>query len=216
MKFITSFSGGKDSMLALDRMIRQGHSPVGLFVSASSEKKSWYHDINRELMEKIAESLQIPLFFVVCLSGEQYSVSFEKEIKKIILQTNAEAIVFGDIDLQMHQDWCLERCNNLQIKGIFPLWQENRKLLVLEFIQRGYQAVIKKVRKKELASTYLGKILNEELVYHLESIGVDACGENGEYHTVVFDGPLFKQKIQVKTGKILDNGISAVLEVRVL
>ena len=84
----------------------------------------------------------------------------------------------------------------------FPLWQEDREKLVYEFIDNGYKATIKKVNLDNLGEHFLGKVLTKELIQDIKATGSDACGENGEYHTFVSDGPLFKNPIEFKIDKI--------------
>ena len=205
MKMLASFSGGKDSMLSLDRAIEQGNEIEGLFVTVDADGSSWFHDINNDVLEAVSMSLGIPLFLCPCRQGEGYTEDFEKYMKQIIILTGAQACIFGDIDIEAHRAWAEERAENLGIEAVFPLWQENRKKLVSEVVDKGYRAVIKKVIRKHLGSAYLGRVLDHELIEEFEDMGIDSCGENGEYHTLVYDGPAFRKKINIRLGKISEN-----------
>jgi len=205
MKMLASFSGGKDSTLSLDRVLDEGHEIVGLFVTVDIDGSSWFHDINRELLEAVSMNLGIPVFFCPCRQGQEYTSDYEKFMKEIIKITGAKACIFGDIDIESHRQWAEQRAQNLNIESIFPLWQENRKKLVTEFVDKGYKAVIKKVNKKYLDSQYLGRVLDGELIEEFEMMGIDSCGENGEYHTLVYDGPIFSKGINLRLGKISEN-----------
>jgi diphthine-ammonia ligase len=105
--------------------------------------------------------------------------------------------VFGDIDIQGHYDWCDARCRKAGVNSYFPLWLESRKELVYEFINSGFRAIITIVDSSRMNEAYLGKVLTKELVQRIEADGVDICGENGEYHTFVFDGPIFHRPVDV-------------------
>lgn len=213
MKILASFSGGKDSILSLDRAIDKGHAPVGLMVTINSEGRSWFHDINTDILEKVSESLQIPIFFCPCKKGEKYTQDYDRTLKQLVILTGAQGCVFGDIDIEDHRAWCQERADKAKITAIFPLWQENRVDLVNEFLEKGYKTLIKKVNKDYLDPSYLGKTLSKELLEKFENIGIDPCGENGEYHTLVYDGPKFNKKINLKLGNILEDGNCNVREV---
>ncbi|MGB5824258.1 MAG: diphthine--ammonia ligase [Proteocatella sp.] len=205
MKILASFSGGKDSMLSLDRAIDEGNTPVGLMVTTNSEGLSWFHDINVDILEKVSESLQIPIFFCPCKMGEKYTQDYDKILMQLVVLTGAKACVFGDIDIEEHRAWCQERADKAKITALFPLWQESRVELVNEFLEKGYKTLIKKVNKNFLSPSYLGKTLSKELLEKFEKIGIDPCGENGEYHTLVYDGPKFTKKVNLKLGNISEN-----------
>ncbi|MBC8630370.1 diphthine--ammonia ligase [[Eubacterium] tenue] len=204
-KFIMSFSGGKDSTLALYRMIKKGYKPLALLTTIKKDiDKSWTHGITNKLLEKVSESLEIPLLKVECDVCE-----YEEEFEKVLLKAKkmgAQICAFGDIDIQNHKKWDIERCEKAGLKAEFPLWQENRESLVYEFIDSGFTTIIKTVNLKYLSKDLLGKKLTKSVVEEIKSTGADACGENGEYHTFVIDGPLFKNSIDFKSkGIVIEN-----------
>lgn len=204
--FIMSFSGGKDSTLALYRMIKKGYKPVALLITLKKNKgKSWTHGITNSLLEKVSKSLQIPILKVEC-DIDEYETEFEKALiegKKM----GAQICVFGDIDIEEHKQWDILRCENTGLKAKFPLWQEDRGKLVYEFIDSGFTTIIKTINLKYLDEKYLGKVLDRSVVKEIELSGADICGENGEYHTFVINGPLFSQPIEFENkGKVLENG----------
>jgi diphthine-ammonia ligase len=204
-KFIMSFSGGKDSTLALYRMIKNGYKPIALLTTIKKNaNKSWTHGINNRLLEEVSKSLEIPLLKVECDVCE-YEKEFEKSLIKA-KEMGAEICVFGDIDIQEHKEWDISRCKNTGLKSEFPLWQEDRESLVYEFIDSGFTTIIKTVNLKYLSEDLLGKKLTKNIVEEIKSTGADACGENGEYHTFVIDGPLFKNPIAFKNkGIVIEN-----------
>ncbi|WP_276704167.1 MULTISPECIES: diphthine--ammonia ligase [Romboutsia] len=193
-KFIMSFSGGKDSILALYRMIKKGYEPIALLTTVKkNQEKSWTHGLGKEFLHRISKSLDIPLLLVECDVNE-YERKFEEALIKA-KDMGATMCVFGDIDIELHKKWDVDRCKNAGIKAELPLWQQNREDLVYEFIDSGFTTVINKVNLKYMGIEFLGKELNREIIDDIKSTGSDACGENGEYHTFVVDGPLFKNRI---------------------
>ena len=202
MKFASSYSGGKESVLALYRAIKKGHTPVLLITVYNTDTgRSYSHGIDEGLLEKISQALEIPLL-IVKTSGEDYAKNFEKALLKA-KEMGAEACVFGDIDIEGHLTWCSERCENVGITPMFPLWGEEREHVVMEFIESGFVANISVINTKILSTDYLGQRLTEGVVRSIASCGADSCGENGEYHTLVSDGPIFKYKVDFKYGEQL-------------
>lgn len=205
-KVVVSFSGGKDSTLSLYRMMKRGYEIIGLLVTFDEGNDSCFHKIPKDILKEISKVLEIPLVEVNCGDGRDYQEEFEKALK-ISKKQGADICVFGDIDIENHKKWCLDRCNAAGIKGEFPLWQENRESLTNEFIDYGFKAVIKKVNLKDLGEEFLGRELTKEVVNEIKSLGADPSGENGEYHTLVFDGPIFKERIKfnIVNKEIIDN-----------
>ncbi len=215
-KFIASYSGGKDSILAIHRAIKEGNEPLMLIITYNTDReRSWFHGIPEGVLKSVEKSLNIPIK-LIRTSGEQYAENFEKTLKDG-LEMGAEFCVFGDIDIEDHKTWCTDRCKNVGIDWMFPLWQENRKDLVCEFIDSGYTANITVVNTDMLSSRFLGEKLTRELLDEIEKEGADVCGENGEYHTFTSAGEIFKEKVDFKFGDILfenNYGIMPVLEIK--
>ena len=99
------------------------------------------------------------------------------------------------------------------MEAIFPLWLEDREKLTYEFIDSGFKTVIKNVRLDVLSTEFLGKVLTKKVVSDIVAAGSDACGENGEYHTFAFDGPLFKYPIRFKENGIITNETHRFLDI---
>jgi len=213
MKFAVSYSGGKESVLALYRAIKQGHEPVLLITVYNTDTgRSYSHGIDEGLLEQISQSLEIPLL-VVKTSGEDYAKNFEEALREA-KQMGAKACVFGDIDIEGHLAWCSERCENVGITPLFPLWGEKREQVVNQFIESGFVANISVLNAKILSTDYLGQRLTKDLVKGIASCGADTCGENGEYHTLVSDGPLFKQRVNYEYGEKIVEGDYAFLPLK--
>lgn len=213
-KFVVSYSCGKDSTLSLYRMIKEGHKPVALLVTVDKKVlRSWFHGIPDQLLKDVAKSLDIPMILVES-NGTNYAETFVETLTKVKEELGAEACVFGDIDLMTHRTWCEDKCEKAGLEAIFPLWEEDREKLTYEFIDSGFKTVIKNVRLKELGEEFLGKVLTKDLVQKIKAAGADACGENGEYHTFVFDGPLFKERIEFETGENILNETHGFLDIK--
>lgn len=213
-KFVVSYSCGKDSTLSLYRMIKAGHTPVALLVTVDKKVlRSWFHGIPDKLLKDVSKSLDIPLVLVASNGKENYGETFVEALKKIKEEMGAEACVFGDIDLEAHRVWCTDRCDEANMEAIFPLWLEDREKLTYEFIDSGFKTVIKNVRLDVLSTEFLGKVLTKKVVSDIVAAGSDACGENGEYHTFAFDGPLFKYPIRFKENGIITNETHGFLDI---
>jgi len=193
-KFIASYSGGKDSVLAIYRAIKTGLVPIELITTYNTDaNRSWFHGITENIIQKVSDSLAIPIKLIKTL-GEKYEENFENALADA-KNRGAEVCVFGDIDIEGHFEWCTLRCEKVGLMPYFPLWKEERKNIVYEFIDTGFTAIITIVDTSLMPKEFLGQILNRDTVDSIERSGVDICGENGEYHTFVFDGPIFKNKI---------------------
>ena len=203
-KFIMSFSGGKDSILALYKMIKKGYEPVALLTTIKKDKeKSWTHHLDNNFLRRVSESLEIPILLVEC-DVDDYERKFEEALFKA-KDMGATICAFGDIDIELHRNWDLDRCKNTGIEAKLPLWQQNREELVYEFIDSGFETIINKVNLKYMGVEFLGKVLDRKIIEDIKLTGADACGENGEYHTFVIDGPLVKNRINfINEGVIKD------------
>ncbi len=212
MKFVLSFSGGKDSILSLDRLIKKGHTPLALFIMYNQEAgRSWFHGIDEPLLNKISESLKLPLW-IYPTSGEEYHLAIRKALERAKAE-GADAVAFGDIDVQENREWCERQCETAGISGIFPLWKESRGALVREVVGRGYKCIIKCVRNSDLPQSFLGKAMTSGIIEEMEKTSVDASGEGGEFHTVVVNGPLFSFPVEIENRGILNLGNISVADI---
>ncbi|MDR1377502.1 MAG: diphthine--ammonia ligase [Synergistaceae bacterium] len=213
VKFTASYSGGKDGALALYRAIKSGHEPISLLTTYNeSVGCSWFHGVPTEVAGKVAESMRLPLEWVKTGEGSAYARDFEAALTRL-RKWGVRACVFGDIDIQLHYDWCASRCKAAGLESLFPLWNGGRRELVHEFIDAGFEAVITIVDTSRLSEKFLGKQLTRELVEEIALEGADICGENGEYHTFVHDGPLFREPVKIQFGEATRRGHYAILPV---
>jgi uncharacterized protein (TIGR00290 family) len=200
--FAPSWSGGKDSCYAYMLALKQGLQPAALLnILNENGKISRSHAIPKEILEKQAMAVGVPLMATPS-SWQDYERRFIDSLSKLKLTYQIDAVVFGDIDLQAHRDWEEKVCAAVGIEAILPLWKEDRRNLVLDMIGAGIETYIVSCNEV-MGENFLGRKIDQDLISELESIGVDACGENGEYHTLVVNCPVFKERITVKFGKKL-------------
>ena len=212
MKFVMAYSCGKDSTLALHHMIAQGNDPVALITMVNeAEERSFFHGADLQMLQAYSKALNIPIL-ITPATGDTYHLEMEKSLRKAV-SLGAEIACFGDIDLEGNRAWGEERCKNAGIQAVFPLWQKNRTENVYELIGLGYQCLIKSINHTLLPRKVLGRILDAETIDLMKRCGIDVCGENGEYHTLVVDGPIFCNPLTYKTGEILNFNDFSVIEV---
>lgn len=189
-KIVISYDGGKESTLALYKMIEEGYEPMELLVMLEEGKEStWYYRVHEDLISKASFSLNVNICLVEC-SKEDYDELFEEQLM-YLKEQGAEACVFGYINEEEHKKWCIDRCNAAGVEAIFPLWGMDREDLNNDFINAGFNSLIKKVNLEYLGEEYLGKELTKELIDEFREKGINPYGENGEYNTFVYDGPIF-------------------------
>ncbi|MGB1269110.1 MAG: diphthine--ammonia ligase [Flavobacteriaceae bacterium] len=194
MKLLSSWSGGKDSCFALMKAIEQGGEVVALLNMMNENGKiSRSHGIPLDVLQQQASKIGVPL--KTCqATWANYEDKFIETLQSLVVKYQVNTAVFGDIDIQSHKAWEEKVCQASNLKAYLPLWQGNRKQLVVEMINSGVKAVIVSCNTL-LGKDFLGREVNLELLDELESLGVDCCGENGEYHTLVLDCPLFKSPL---------------------
>jgi len=197
MNILCSWSGGKDSCFALMKAMDHGYTPKVLLNVLNEEGKiSRSHGIPYNILEAQSEAAGIPIHLIQS-SWKDYEQNFTNALHYLKATYTLDAAVFGDIDLQPHRDWEEMVCRNAGLKAILPLWQQNREQLVMQMLRSGIRTMIVSCNEK-MGEAFLGKIIDEALVEELKAIDVDVCGENGEFHTLVIDCPLFKYPVNVE------------------
>lgn len=198
MKSFMSWSGGKDSALALYHAIHQNIQVQALLTSVNqANERISMHGVRRTLLEEQAKFLQLSLHTLE-LSEQPNINEYEEAVNTCYASLKKEGFdqaIFGDIfleDLKIYREAQLARH---QIQSVFPIWKRDTNELIHEFISLGFKAVIVCVNTKFLDKSFCGRLINEEFVNDLPG-NVDPCGENGEYHSFVFDGPILKTPIQ--------------------
>lgn len=209
-KFIASFSGGKDSVLALYKAMKVGEA-VGLIVMLEEEgKRSRSHGMPPELIRAQAESIGLPVY-TAAASWTDYETIFMRLLEQAKNQ-GAEVLVTGDLDVPAHGCWHDRVTKNAGLKLGMPLWEMNHLEAVQEFINLGFVTILVTVNLSlGMREDDLGRMLTHEYVKELEARGIDPCGEGGEFHTTVIDGPIFKHPIPVRRCEIVKDGSYAFL-----
>jgi len=202
MNVFVSWSGGKDCMLALHRTLKSGsHRVMGLLNMCDRDSQlSRSHGLKKELIQRQADALGLRLIQPETRNGE-----YEKDFKAAIAELKAEGLeggVFGDIYLMEHRTWIERVCSEMGIAAIFPIWGDTTNGLARELVLEGYQPLVVAVRNEPLPQSYLGRIFDAQMIAELEAMeGVDICAENGEFHSFVIDGPIFRHRVSVKHGQ---------------
>jgi diphthine-ammonia ligase len=199
VKLIASWSGGKDSAFALRKAQQEGHIVQNLLVMMQDRTKSNFHMIPTELLDAQSQALNIPIIKVPT-THETYEQQFIKALKQA-KKNGAEGIITGDIfDVALHEaGWLDKITKEIGLKPVRPLWHRDTTEVLDEFINECFKATVVRIKKDLLSMNYLGRELNREFYNDLKTLGnIDLCGERGEYHTFVTDGPNFKKKIEIQ------------------
>lgn len=197
MNFTCSWSGGKDSCYAYYKALALGYKPkVLLNVMNEHGDRSRSHGIPKPILQAQADALNLPIRFFNS-TWTDYEVNYIKHLKAITKDYKLTHAVFGDIDIESHKAWEEKVSEAANLEAVLPLWQGHRKQLVLDMIEAGVEAIIVSCNQ-DLGVDFLGRTIDEDIINTFEALGVDPCGENGEYHTLVINAPFFKGKIHVE------------------
>lgn len=196
-----SWSGGKDSCLALHRVLARDDVRLACLVTMLTEdgERSRSHGLSLQVLEAQAAAIGVPL-----LTASATWDDYERAMVGLLSSARrlgAEAAVFGDIDIPLHRAWEESVCNQAGLAALLPLWQEERLAILDEWWSAGFEARIVVAREGQVDRRYLGRVLDREVAAELTAIGVDACGENGEFHTLVTAGPRFHQPLVIEMGQ---------------
>lgn len=199
---LCSWSGGKDSCFALMQAIQMGYTPKVLLNVLNEEGKiSRSHGIPSAILQMQANAAGIPIH-LISSSWQEYEKYFTNALSELKEEYDLTHAVFGDIDLQPHRDWEEKVCANAGLTAVLPIWKQERKKLVLQMLEADIKTMIVSCNEI-MGERFIGKIITPQLVDELEIIGIDACGENGEFHTLVLDCPLFTKPINASVVKKL-------------
>ena len=205
IKILLAFSGGKDSVMALHELRRDDHfEVVGLIcgICETSERVT-LHGTSMDLLQALADHIGLPLFRVSLpqdCDGRTGSERLAAMVRDGELP-DVRTIAFGDIFLDDVRDQREETLAAAGLDAVFPLWQRDTTDLALDFIALKYQAVVTSVDERLVPRSFLGRIFDRSLLADLP-LGVDPCGENGEFRTFVFNGPRFANPIPLKPGAV--------------
>ena len=198
-EFVLSWSGGKESALSLYSALRDGFRVSYLMSFVSSFGRSMSHALNVDLLKAQAEAIGIPL-----VTKEVTWESYEQGFKELVNDLKPRGIggcIFGDVWVAEHKEWTERVCRELGIKALSPLFNNEPEDIFREFIKLGFEAVVIMVKRELLGEEWLGRKLDQDFLDDLVRINrsknVDILGELGEYHTFVYDGPIFKKRIVI-------------------
>jgi uncharacterized protein (TIGR00290 family) len=199
-----NWSGGKDCCLALHKILEEKKfHPEFLFTTVSkNEQRVSMHGVRKELITRQGFSLGIKsrkLYIPADNTLDTYNKFMHHELK-LMQERGIHQAVYGDIFLEDLKKYREEKLKEVDLTGIFPLWKQDSRQLIEEFISLGYKAMIICINAKKLDQKFLGRTIDPDLINELPS-EVDVCGENGEYHTFVYDGPIFKEPIPIIQGE---------------
>jgi uncharacterized protein (TIGR00290 family) len=201
---VVCWSGGKDSCLALQRVLARPDLRVEALlttVTADFDRISM-HGVRRELLEEQANALGFPLRQVLISRGATND-EYETKMGEALAAYRArgiETVVFGDLflaDIRAYRERLLTKYG---MRGLYPLWGLDTAALIRDFIARGFKAALVCVDPANLPPAFAGRFIDEALISDLPA-GVDPCGENGEFHTFVFDGPIFTAPVRFQFGE---------------
>lgn len=193
---ISSWSGGKDSCLAYYKAIKHGYQIKYLlnFISRESQR-CCFHGLEAGLVRLQAKLIGIPLVQKETTADMQkYETEFKAAVSGI---KGIQAMVFGDIYLDEHKEWVERVCKDLGILAVEPLWGNSATSLMEEFINLGFKAVVVSCQADKFDRDFVGKEVDKDLIKQLRARNICPCGENGEFHTLVIDGPIFKRRIKI-------------------
>jgi diphthine-ammonia ligase len=204
--FFCSWSGGKDSCLALYNAMQEGGIPRFLITTLYEDgDASRGHRLPVDLVRRQATSIGIPLI-TRATSWEGYESVFLSVLKGL-KKEGVEVGVFGDIDLEEHREWVSRICSSVEMNAVLPLWNKSRNDLLDELLNAGFKATIVATREGVLDRRFLGRTLERALLQEFADLGIDASGEAGEYHTVVTDGPIFSSPLLLEArGECFNDG----------
>jgi uncharacterized protein (TIGR00290 family) len=203
---IFNWSGGKDSAYALYKIQQEKLYDIKYLLTTVNKeyKRISMHGVREELLEMQAASIGIPLTKIVLHEFPSMD-DYNDQMRSITTKFKTAGIdhaIFGDIFLEDLRKYREEQLMQVGMKAVFPLWKMNTMELVNNFIKTGFKAIVVCTDERWLDRSFAGKIIDEEFIDSLPT-NVDPCGENGEFHSFVFDGPIFKYPIKFNIGEIV-------------
>ena len=199
VSFVCSWSGGKDSCLALHRAIGAGARPAYLLSMLREDgERSRSHGLRTSVLQAQAAALGVPLI-TRRASWSEYENVFVTAVQELRAE-GVEAGVFGDIDIDDHRLWEEKVCAAAGLTAHLPLWKMPRLDLLSEITTSGHEAMIVACNSERMGRNFLGRSLEPDLICEFEQLGIDLAGEQGEYHTVVTGGPRFSRPLRLVRG----------------
>ena len=201
-----SWSGGKDSALALHEVLKADAHDVRALLTTVTEEfdRISMHGVRRSLLHKQATSVEVPLE-EIWIPKRTTNEVYDARMRDILMKYRKEGVrevAFGDLFLQDVRKYREDRLRQVAMRGLFPLWGRETGKLSKEFIELGFRAVVCCVDSRMLTKEFCGRDYDLSFLESLPS-GVDPCGENGEFHTFVHAGPIFKKEIAITKGEVV-------------
>jgi uncharacterized protein (TIGR00290 family) len=205
-KVLLSWSGGKDSCLALAELMRSPGAHVEALLTTITRDfdRISMHGVRRALLEQQADRLGVPLHQIFISKGagnDEYESRMSEAFAHFRGQ-GVETVAFGDLflaDIRAYRERLLAKCG---MRGTYPIWGRDTARLIRDFIARGFKTAVVCVDPKQLDPSFAGRVIDEDFLSALPA-HVDPCGENGEFHTFVFDGPIFRAPVQFRFGEVV-------------
>jgi uncharacterized protein (TIGR00290 family) len=199
LKVAASWSGGKDSCFACYKALADGFRVSHLLNMVNRDaKRGMSHGLPCELIAMQARAIGLPI-----VQRETTWDTYEREFKEAVTglkQMGIGGMVFGDIDLEEHRDWVERVCGEVGVKAFLPLWGVEQEQIIADFVARGFEAIVVSAKADLLGSGWLGRSIDGRFISDLKAVGVTMCGEEGEFHTFVTNGPLFKRRVKILKG----------------
>ncbi len=206
---VMSWSGGKDSAIALHELLKSDeYEVVSLMTSVSEEyRRISHHGVREALLEEQARAIGIQLDKVYLPSGESGGCTndvYEEIMRRVMNGYKArgiDTVGFGDLFLEDLRAWREANLAKAGMRGVFPIWKRDTTKVAQALIRLGYKAYLSCVEGK-VGPGFVGRLYDGDFLRALPP-GIDSCGENGEFHSFVFDGPIFKWPVPVRVGEIV-------------
>jgi uncharacterized protein (TIGR00290 family) len=205
-KILLSWSGGKDSAMSLYEIQERQDYEIAALLTTVTEgyDRISMHGVRRELLERQADSLGLPLEKIY-IPKKATNGEYESRMRAVLerhLKEGIDSVAFGDIFLEDLRQYREKNLAQIGMKGLFPIWRRDSAELARSFIGLGFKAVVVCLDSKALGRSFAGKVINQEFLGSLPP-RVDPCGENGEFHSFVFDGPIFREKVRYSVGEVI-------------
>lgn len=203
---LVSWSGGKDSAIALYEILKNQNFHISALLTTVTEDydRISMHGVRRILLERQVASLGFPLETVLIsknASNEEYEANMGRVLAKY-KAAGTTSVMFGDIFLEDLRKYREDKLAALELRGIFPIWKRDTRELARSLLALGFKAITTCVDTTMLGAQFVGRVIDEQFLSELP-LGVDACGENGEYHSFVYEGPNFKERVSFTRGEIV-------------
>jgi len=206
-KVLVCWSGGKDSAMTLYELRKAGgYAPAALLTTVTEDyDRISMHGVRRALLEQQAESVGLPLekiWIPPACTNARYEAAMEALLTRY-KQTGIDCVAFGDIFLEDLRAYRENHLAKIGCRGLFPVWKRDTPELARTFLALGFAAIVVCVDPKVLDRSFAGRRIDEEFLRDLPP-HVDPCGERGEFHSFVFDGPIFRQPVSFTVGEVVD------------